>query len=132
MLSRKAEGYLKAIMEIEAEKGYARIKDIAAVLNVKAPSVSEMVKKLDRTGYVRYVKYESINLTPKGAQVATATKSRHAILKTFLRDHIQVPEKIAEKDAHIIERELNDVTLERIEDFVSTKTHRHETRYRDI
>lgn len=120
LLSRKAEDYLKAILIIESEKGYARIKDIACVLNVKAPSVTEMVKKLDREGYVRYIKYESVNLTPKGNKIATVTKKRHDLLKTFLIDIIKVPEKIAEKDACIIEHELNDETIEKIEYFVNS------------
>jgi DtxR family Mn-dependent transcriptional regulator len=120
MLSRKAEDYLKAILEIESKKGYARIKDIASLLNVKAPSVTEMVKKLDKEGYVRYVKYESINLTPKGNSIAKTTKNRHDLLKALLRDIIKVPEKIAEKDACIIEHELDDITLEKIRDFVNS------------
>lgn len=121
MLSRKAEDYLKAILTIESEKGYARIKDIATVLDVTAPSVTEMAKKLDKEGYIKYVKYESITLTPKGVNIAKVAKNRYDLLMFFLQDVINVPQKIAEKDASMLENKLHDITIERISKFVSSK-----------
>ncbi len=121
MLSRKAEDYLKAILTIESEKGYARIKDIATVLDVTAPSVTEMAKKLDKEGYIKYIKYESITLTPKGSNVAKVAKTRHDLLMFFLQDVINVPQKIAEKDASTLENKLHDITIERISKFIISK-----------
>nr|WP_277985511.1 metal-dependent transcriptional regulator [Methanolobus psychrotolerans] len=120
MLSRKSENYLKAIMKIESENGYARIRDIAGFLNVKAPSVTEMVKKLDKEGYVIYVKYGSINLTQKGNNVAQIAENRHDHLKMLLMDIMKVPEKIAEKDASVLEHELHDITIEKMKKFVNS------------
>ncbi|WP_406657007.1 metal-dependent transcriptional regulator [Methanolobus sp. ZRKC2] len=121
MLSRKAENYLKAIMMIESEKGYARIKDIAVIMNVRAPSVTEMMKRLNKEGYVDYVKYGSINLTAKGNNVALIAENRHDYLKILLRDIMKVPEKIAEKDACVLEHELHDITIEKMKIFVNSK-----------
>ena len=121
MISKKAENYLKAIMTIESEKGYARIKDIAGAMNVRAPSVTEMVKRLDKKGYVSYVKYESVNLTAKGNNVARIAENRHDNLKTLLMDIIKVPENIAEKDANILEQNLHDITIEKMKMFVQSR-----------
>ena len=49
MLSRKAEDYLEAVWVVTKRKGYARIKDIASELDVKPPSVTEMMKKTRQT-----------------------------------------------------------------------------------
>ncbi len=121
MLSRKAEDYLKAILTIESEKGYARIKDIATVLDVTAPSVTEMAKKLDKEGYIKYIKYESITLTPKGIDIARVSKNRHDLLMFFLQDVIKVPQKIAEKDVSVLENKLHDITIDRINKFIGSR-----------
>jgi len=67
MLSRKTEDYLEAILNITEEKGYARVKNIANSLEIKPPSVVEMVKKLDKMGFVEHRKYEGVVLTPPAA-----------------------------------------------------------------
>jgi DtxR family Mn-dependent transcriptional regulator len=121
MLSAKAEEYLEAILIIESDKGYARTGDIAGFLNVKAPSVTEMVKRLDREGYVRYVKYESITLTSRGARLARMARNRHVLLKGLLTDIINVPEQIAEKDASVMEQEFDEITIEKIKEFVNSR-----------
>ena len=53
-ISSKAEDYLRAIYEIIAQKGFVRIKDLARELDVKPPTVVEMMKKLDARGLVVY------------------------------------------------------------------------------
>ncbi|GIS96651.1 MAG: hypothetical protein CM1200mP23_4570 [Nitrososphaerota archaeon] len=45
-------------------------------MNVSPPSVTKMLQKLDKDGYLEYEKYHGINLTSKGNQVA----------KTFVRN----------------------------------------------
>ena len=54
MLSRKAEDYLEAILNISLRdgKGYARVKEIARALNVKPSSVVEMARRLNGMGLV--------------------------------------------------------------------------------
>ncbi|ABE51739.1 metal-dependent transcriptional regulator [Methanococcoides burtonii] len=66
MLSRKAEDYLEAILNITNDKGYARIKDVAVSLDLRPPNVTEMVQKLDSLGYVVCRRYEGVTLTGKG------------------------------------------------------------------
>jgi DtxR family Mn-dependent transcriptional regulator len=94
MLSRKAEDYLEAILSIAERKGYTRVKDIASALNIKPPSVVEMLKRLNDMGLVDYQKYEGVRLTPN------------------------VPKKIANKDACIIEHDLEPETIGQLKKFV--------------
>lgn len=90
MLSQKAEYYLEAILNITDDKGYARVKDVADSLDIRYPSVTEMVQKLDRLGYVIYRRYEGVTLTERGREVALILKDRHDALKAFL-EIISVP-----------------------------------------
>ncbi len=118
MLSRKAEDYLEAVLNVTEEKGYAKIKDIAATLDVKPPSAIEMVKKLDKNHFVVYKRYDGVTLTEKGREIALIIKDRHETIKSFLKI-ISVPEKIAEKDACTMEHELNDITTKQIKNLVN-------------
>jgi DtxR family Mn-dependent transcriptional regulator len=118
MLSRKAEDYLEAILGIAERKGYTRVKDIASALDIKPPSVVEMLKKLDAMDLVDYQKYEGVQLTPRGAEIARVVKDRHETIRAFL-EILNVPEKIADKDACIIEHELETKTIEQVKNFVS-------------
>lgn len=116
-LSRKAEDYLEAILNVTLEKGYARTKDIAAELSVQPPTVVEMVKKLDRQGMITYRKYDGVTLTPAGRRIAEIIRDRHVTLQSFLM-MIRVPEQTASKDACIMEHELSPDTIEQIKAFV--------------
>ncbi|WOF16929.1 metal-dependent transcriptional regulator [Methanoplanus sp. FWC-SCC4] len=116
-LSRKAEDYLEAILNVSLIKGYAKTRDIAKELNVSPPSVVEMFIKLDKLGMIEYRKYEGVLLKPKGREIASVIKYRHDTLMSFLK-LIDVPADIANDDACIMEHELHPKTIEQIHYFV--------------
>jgi len=118
MLSRKAEDYLEAILNVSEDKGYVRIKDIAVSLGIRPPSVIEMIKKLDKKGFVIYRKYDGIMLTESGREIALIIKDRHETLRAFLMI-INVPETIADKDACTMEHELDSITTKQIKNLVN-------------
>lgn len=107
--SPSIEDYLERILALVQDKGYARVIDIAAALEVRAPSVTKMVQKLDEMGYLVYEKYRGLALTPKGEQLAQSVKKRHKTLAQFLQ--------ILGLDEHTI---LHDV--EGVEHHVSPRT----------
>jgi DtxR family Mn-dependent transcriptional regulator len=112
-LSRTAEDYLEAILNITLEKGYARTKDVARELYLSPSSVVEMFRKLDRMGLIEYRRYEGVVLQPRGREIAEAIKFRHDTLKEFLLQ-IRVPEEIADSDACFMEHELHPETIRQI------------------
>ncbi|HDH41227.1 MAG TPA: metal-dependent transcriptional regulator, partial [Candidatus Altiarchaeales archaeon] len=57
MYSKTVEDYLEAIYNVIRRKGYARTKDISMELNIRSPSVTEMLKKLDDMDLVNYERY---------------------------------------------------------------------------
>jgi DtxR family Mn-dependent transcriptional regulator len=118
MLSRKAEDYLEAILNIAEKKGYTRIKDIALALGITPSSVVEMVKRLNDMDLVEYRKYDGVTLTPEGREIAKVVKDRHDTIRAFL-EIIKVPKDIANKDACIIEHELEEKTIEQVKNLVN-------------
>jgi DtxR family Mn-dependent transcriptional regulator len=117
MLSKKIEDYLEAIYVIIKRKGYARTTDIADCLEVKPSTVTEMLRKLDSFGYIKYRKYEGAVLTNEGYKIGEAVKGRHDALMSLLR-FFQIPDDIADKDACLMEHGLDPVTVIQIKKFV--------------
>jgi DtxR family manganese transport transcriptional regulator len=115
----RMEDYLEVIYELLQQKGYATTIDIAQYLNVSSPSVTNMVKRLDKSGYLKYEKYRGICLTQGGIDVAMSIHRRHSLLAEFLK-MIGVDKEIANKDAEGIEHHLHPETLKKLEEFVKT------------
>lgn len=116
-LSEREEDYLRGIMEVFEERGYARIRDIANRVEVSPPSAVEMMKKLDRKKLVVYEKYGGVTLTSRGQDIAKVISKRRETFIKFL-EIILVPEKIALRDAHILEHQLDPKTIIQFNRFV--------------
>jgi len=116
-LSERQEDYIRGILEVIEEKGYARTRDIANKVEVRPPSATEMMKKLNKKGLVIYEKYGGVIFTPEGREIATAIRDRHETFKRFL-EIILIPEDIAIKDAHILEHQLDPKTIIQFTKFV--------------
>ena len=116
-LSRRTEDYLRGIHDILERKGYARIKDITRELGVQPATATEMMRKLDRKGFIIYEKYGGVTLTPRGEEMAKAVSERHETFRRFL-EIILVPKDIALKDAHVFEHQLDPKTILQFTKFV--------------
>ena len=115
--SGREEGYIETIYNLIQTHGYARVADISETLNVKPPSVTNMLQKLDKQKFVNYTKYRGVILTSKGKSVAKALERRHKALKRFLI-MIGVSEGTADKDACEIEHSINPETVKKLATFV--------------
>ncbi len=111
------EDYLEVMYELIQKKGYATTVDIANYLHVSSPSVTKMVKRLDKMGYLIYEKYRGLQLTPDGIAVAKNIHKSHDLLVEFLK-MIGIDEEIANRDAEGIEHHLHPQTMEKLEEFI--------------
>ncbi len=111
--SAKEEDYLEVIYELTKIKGYVKAKDISRILNVKASSVTKMLKKLSKKELVQYERYGGISLTEKGKAIAEKMIEKHKILLDFLI-FLGVEDKTANMEAEGIEHVISEETLEKI------------------
>ncbi len=116
-LTQALEMYVKTIHELEEEFGAAAPSDIAEKLSVKAPSVTSALQKLDSLGMAEYHRYQHVNLTKKGREVAKMLDHRHRTLQDFLL-LIGVEEEIALSDACEIEHVVHKETIEKLAQFM--------------
>ncbi len=116
-MTKSLEDYLEEIHVLIRDKGAARVRDVAAALNVKMPSVVKAIGELKKLGLATQEPYGNIELTAKGARVAALVLGRHTVIKAFLLK-LGVSDRIAEKDACLMEHVLSAETMERIQEFL--------------
>jgi len=78
------ENYLKALYNLNQESSTISLTDLSKEMNVSAPTVNNMIKKLQDKGWVAYQKYKPIKLTKEGAIQAAAIIRKHRLTEMFL------------------------------------------------
>ena len=111
------EDHIEIIYSLIEQKGYARVSDIAEALSVLPSSVTKMVQKLDKDGYLIYERYRGLMLTSKGQKLGKRLLQRHDLLEQFLR-LIGVDEDKIYGDVEGIEHHLSWNSIDRIADLV--------------
>ena len=113
----RLEDYLEAIYSLFEEKGYASTVDISDRLQVKPPTVTSMVQKLAKKGYLIHEPYRGMKLTERGSKLAKSVISRHQVISEFL-SMIGVGRRVAYQDTEGIEHHIQPVTFRKIERLV--------------
>ncbi len=118
MRTSSEEDYLKAIYALSYNNNGASTNALANHLNMKASSITDMLKKLSDKGWVNYEKYKGASLNLNGKIIALSIVRKHRLWETFLVNKLnfkwdQVHE-IAEQLEHIKSNEL----VDRLDDFL--------------
>ncbi len=85
------ENYIKTILSLELENQIVTITKLANSLGIRPASVTEMVIKLQKAGWVRHEQYKSVTLSRKGKTAAAQILRRHRLWETFLHDILAFP-----------------------------------------
>src|SRR6266700_5816609 len=85
-LSATVEEYLETIYNMSAEDEPVIGARLAEKFRVSAPTVTEMLKRLVRDGYVSMDAKRVVTLTEEGYQAAEAVLRRHRLTERFLVD----------------------------------------------
>jgi len=109
-VSAAEQDYLEAIHELIESRGSAKVLEIARRLKLKGPSVTRMVQKLSRDGFLKYQKYRGIVMTSRGRATATDMQHRHQLLRHFLIS-LGVDARTADVDAEGMEHHVSPKTL---------------------
>jgi len=102
-VSHSMAHYLQAVASLKADKGHARVGDIAEHLGVSKSGVTSMMRALQTRGLVAHERYGCVELTPSGQRLAERTESSRRVLTMFLTEILGVDETIASEDACMIE-----------------------------
>ncbi|WP_394673797.1 metal-dependent transcriptional regulator [uncultured Chryseobacterium sp.] len=78
------ENYLKALFHVVDPEGKVTINELSKFLNVKMPSVNNMMKKFADKGWVVYETYKPLLVTEKGRREAALVVRKHRLTEMFL------------------------------------------------
>jgi DtxR family Mn-dependent transcriptional regulator len=102
------EQYLKVIYNLTEDGGMAKTTEIASAMDIAPASVTEMLHKLSKKGYVRHEPYKGVVLRPRGMKIACKISRKHRLLERFLADFVGVSGKSRHEQACKMEHALTD------------------------
>jgi len=115
-LSSSTEHYLRAILELREERGYARVVDVATRVGVTKGTVSLTLGQLEKRGLVRFDAARFPVLTSAGRRIAADVRGRYTIVHAFLTDVLGLAADRASSEAcrweHVISHEIADRLLD--------------------
>jgi len=115
-LTASVEDYLKAIYSLSPEGRPASTSDIAHRLELSAPSVSGMVKRLSEQGLLEHVPYKGVQLTDEGRRAALRMVRRHRVIETYLVARLGYTWDTVHDEAERLEHAVSDALIERMAD----------------
>src|ERR1700712_494056 len=120
------ENYLKSIYHLSLNDDTVSTNQLAALLNTKASSVTDMLKKLADKTLINYTPYQGVTLTAAGEKIAINIIRKHRLWEFFLVEKLNFKwdevHELAEEMEHISSNELID-RLDKFMDFPKYDPH---------
>jgi DtxR family Mn-dependent transcriptional regulator len=108
------EEYLQTIFWLQEAKLPITGANIARAMQLSAPTVHEMVGRLESDGYVRRNEDKSLEFTESGHDHAAAIVRRHRLIERFLTDVLGIPWHEVHEEAERLEHAMSPVLEERM------------------
>jgi DtxR family Mn-dependent transcriptional regulator len=81
--------------------------NIARAMQLSAPTVHEMVGRLERDGFITRAADKSISFTPEGLEQAESVVRRHRLIERFLTDVLNIPWDDVHEEAERMEHAMS-------------------------
>jgi DtxR family Mn-dependent transcriptional regulator len=108
------EEYLQTIFWLEEAQLPITAANVARAMQVSAPTVHEMVGRLEGDGYITRNTDKSLEFTPKGREFAAGVVKRHRLIERFLTDVLGIPWDEVHEEAERLEHAMSPVLEERM------------------
>jgi DtxR family transcriptional regulator, Mn-dependent transcriptional regulator len=112
---RTLEDYIKAVYKLQRTDGKVTTSALATELRLADASVTGMIQKLSRRGYLRYVPYQGVDLTERGRRMALKIVRRHRLWEMFLVHFLKYPWEKVHDEAERLEHATSDELEERLD-----------------
>lgn len=113
-LTATVEEYLETIYNMAAEKEVVIGARLAEKFHVAPPTVTEMLKRLVRDGYVEMDQKRQVSLTEAGCTAAEAVLRRHRLTERFLTDMLGMQWHQVHEEACRLEHFISGAVEERV------------------
>ena len=116
--STSEENYIKGIYHLQQETGLVNTNSLAAEMQTRAASVTDMLKKLKAKKILQYERYKGFKLNEAGKKAALDVVRKHRLWEFFLAEKLKFDwdkvHPIAEELEHISSDEL----IQRLDNFL--------------
>ena len=106
--------YLEIMFWLEEAGLPMTAANLARAMQLSAPTVHEMVVRLERDGYITRASDRTISFTQSGAEHAEGIVRRHRLIERFLTDVLGVPWDEVHEEAERLEHAMSPVLEERM------------------
>lgn len=110
-----AEDYIKQIYNLQESRVKVSTRNLAGLLGISMPSVSEMIKKLTEKGYITSKPYHGFKLTTKGENLALNQIRKHRLLEHFMIKTLGYEWEEVHNEAEILEHAVTEKFINRLE-----------------
>lgn len=117
------EDYLKALYILGEDHPVVSNKALSEYLKVSAPSVSEMIAKLQREGFLCYTAYRGSTLTEKGKDEAVRLLRFHGLWEVFLTRCLGYSWSGAHEEAERLEHYTSLMMAQRLDEYLKHPLH---------
>lgn len=107
-ISENIEEYLEVLYRNGSNKEQVSTTQLSKELEIAPGSVTQMLKKLEKLGYIDYTPYKGATLSDEGMEIAQKITRKHRILEKFLKDILKVKEENIHDQACEMEHTLSD------------------------
>src|ERR687887_2669071 len=108
------EEYLQVIYWLQEAGLPITGANIARAMQVSAPTVHEMIGRLESDGYITRADDKSLSFTESGRQHAAQIVRRHRLIERFLTDIFEIPWDQVHEEAERLEHWMSPVVEERM------------------
>ena len=103
------EEYLQIIFWLDEAGLPMTAANVARAMQLSAPTVHEMVRRLERDGYIARGDDKMISFTPTGREHAEGIVRRHRLIERFLTDVLGIPWDEVHEEAERLEHAMSPV-----------------------
>jgi DtxR family transcriptional regulator, Mn-dependent transcriptional regulator len=122
-LTDAIQDYLKEIYKLESSGRRVTTSALAERLDVSAPSVTSMLKKLASLGLVEHERYRGARLTARGERIALEVIRHHRLLEQYLSETLGLPIDALHAEADRLEHALSEELEAHIDRTLGFPTH---------
>lgn len=119
MISLTEENYLKAIFHLINDNNTVTINELSKFLNVKMPSVNNMMKKFADKKWVIYESYKPLRVTDSGKMQAALVVRKHRLTEMFLVEKMNFGWENVHEIAEQVEHIQSDVFFDKMDELLN-------------
>jgi DtxR family transcriptional regulator, Mn-dependent transcriptional regulator len=123
-MNEAVEDYLCTIYSLfeKAPDRGIRSVDIAKALGISRPSVSAMMRRLAKEGYIEADPYSKIFLTSEGKEHGRKVMHKHRVIEVFLTDVLGHGIEDIHDEAHRLEHAFSDASIQKLDVLLDNPT----------